>query len=119
MRSAIIRSDLTWGPPSVIGTHWCLRRLLQPWRWWHGRGVPRTRHHARADVALKILSERRSRNDADRLARFEREAKTLATLNHPHIAHDLRLRKHRLRRAVFRSALVHGVGRGRGPGPSA
>ena len=37
------------------------------------------------DVAIKFLPEAFSR-DADRLARFEREAKTLASLNDPHIA---------------------------------
>jgi eukaryotic-like serine/threonine-protein kinase len=37
-------------------------------------------------VALKILPEAFAA-DPDRLARFEREAKTLASLNHPHIAH--------------------------------
>jgi eukaryotic-like serine/threonine-protein kinase len=37
------------------------------------------------DVALKILPESFA-GDADRLMRFEREAKTLASLNHPHIA---------------------------------
>ena len=36
-------------------------------------------------VALKILPDAFAA-DADRLARFEREAKTLASLNHPHIA---------------------------------
>ncbi|MGH9221699.1 MAG: protein kinase domain-containing protein, partial [Vicinamibacterales bacterium] len=38
------------------------------------------------DVALKILPDAFA-HDAERLARFEREAKTLASLNHPHIAH--------------------------------
>ena len=37
------------------------------------------------DVALKILPEAFA-SDPDRLARFTREAQTLASLNHPHIA---------------------------------
>jgi len=38
------------------------------------------------DVALKILPAAFA-SDADRLTRFEREAKALASLNHPNIAH--------------------------------
>src|SRR6516164_6791870 len=37
------------------------------------------------DVAIKVLPESFA-CDPDRMARFEREAKVLASLNHPHIA---------------------------------
>src|SRR3989337_2029623 len=37
------------------------------------------------DVAIKVLPEAFV-HDADRLARFKREAQVLASLNHPHIA---------------------------------
>lgn len=37
------------------------------------------------DVAIKVLPEDFA-SDANRLARFEREAKLLASLNHPNIA---------------------------------
>ena len=37
-------------------------------------------------MALKVLPEAFT-SDPDRLARFEREAKVLASLNHPHIGH--------------------------------
>src|ERR1051325_11543170 len=37
------------------------------------------------DVAIKVLPEAFA-HDADRLARFKREAKLLASLNHPNIA---------------------------------
>src|SRR5213592_170354 len=37
------------------------------------------------DVALKVLPTAMA-NDAERMARFQREAQTLASLNHPNIA---------------------------------
>jgi eukaryotic-like serine/threonine-protein kinase len=37
------------------------------------------------DVALKVLPESFA-DDPERMARFEREAQVLASLNHPHIA---------------------------------
>lgn len=38
------------------------------------------------DIALKILPPEFA-HDEERVARFRREAKTLASINHPHIAH--------------------------------
>src|SRR5205814_7906913 len=43
-------------------------------------------------VAIKVLPEAFAQ-DTERLARFEREAKTLASLNHPHIAQIYGLEK--------------------------
>ena len=51
------------------------------------------------DVAIKVLPDAFA-NDAERLARFQREAELLATLNHPHIAQ------------------IHGVEEGPAEGPA-
>jgi len=52
-----------------------------------GKGEVYKAHDARLgrDVAVKVLPTAFT-CDPDRLARFEREARMLAVLNHPHIA---------------------------------
>ena len=56
------------------------------------------------DVAVKVLPEAFAR-DSERMARYQREAEVLASLNHPNIATV---------HGVEGNALVIGVGRGRG-----
>ena len=52
------------------------------------------------DVALKVLPQAFT-DDPDRLARFEREAKVLASLNHPNIGHIYGLEEAEGRRRWF------------------
>ena len=56
-------------------------------------------------VALKILPDMFAR-DADRVARFEREAKTLASLNHPYIAQIYGLEKRHLPEAGLPASVL-------------
>jgi serine/threonine protein kinase len=54
------------------------------------------------EVALKLLPEALA-SDRDRLARFEREAKLLASLNHPGIAHLYGFEEMSLEGALWRA----------------
>lgn len=65
------------------------------------------------DVAIKILPAAFAA-DADRLARFEREAKTLASLNHPNIAAIYGIEDNALAIAESQDAHNHGVGETQG-----
>ena len=71
-------------------------------------------HDARLgrDVAIKILPAAFTA-DPERLARFEREARVLAALNHPHIAGDLRHRRGRRRTRARAGAGRRADARGR------
>jgi serine/threonine protein kinase len=55
------------------------------------------------DLAIKILPQSFA-SDGDRVMRFEREAKTLAALNHPHIAQFL-TGGHRIGHSLLRDRL--------------
>ncbi|MCB9838571.1 MAG: serine/threonine-protein kinase [Phycisphaeraceae bacterium] len=69
-------------PPKQLGPYTIDREIGRG-----GMGVVYLGHDTRLDrpVAIKALPEHLAQ-DPDRLARFEREAKTLASLNHPNVA---------------------------------
>ena len=73
------------------------------------------------DVAIKVLPTSVAA-DPERLARFQREAQVLASLNHPNIAHDLRPRRtaaalHALVMELVEGAtLAERIARGADPG---
>ena len=66
----------------TVGPHRIIAKLGEG-----GMGIAYRAHDARLnrDVALKVLPQAFAR-DPDRMARFEREARTLASLNHPNVA---------------------------------
>jgi len=73
---------MTLSPGTTLGTYEVIAKL--------GEGGMGEVYRARdttlnREVAIKVLSEAFAA-DADRLARFTREAQTLAALNHPNIA---------------------------------
>ncbi len=73
------------------------------------------------EVAIKVLPEAVA-GDPERLARFEREAKVLAALNHPNIAAIYQVEEARLQRPIAGDLTSAGGGREEdrgGPGPQA
>ena len=74
---------MTIGPGSRIGPYEVTSLLGEG-----GMGKVWRAHHAalKRDDALKVLPDDLA-SDPDRLARFQREAQVLASLNHPNIAH--------------------------------
>ena len=74
---------MTIGPGSRIGPYEVTALIGEG-----GMGKVWRAHHAalKRDVALKVLPDLLA-GDAERLARFGREAQVLASLNHPNIAH--------------------------------
>jgi serine/threonine protein kinase len=77
------------GTPEKIGSYSITREIGRG-----GMGVVYLAHDTNLDrdVAVKALPEHLAQ-DPDRLARFEREAKTLASLNHPNLAGILAIEK--------------------------
>src|SRR5919112_4755184 len=82
LRITPIISDLSLTPDSRLGVYEIIGPIGEGGmgQVFRARDTKLARH-----VAIKILPEGFA-HDADRLARFTREAKTLAALNHPHIA---------------------------------
>ena len=69
----------------MIGTRLAHYDITPPRHGRHGRGLSGRRHELGRTVAIKFLPEAFS-HDSDRVARFQREARVLASLNHPNVA---------------------------------
>ena len=70
--------------PSARHAHRRLRDPRFPRGRWDGRSVRARDIKLERDVALKVLPPAFT-DDVDRVTRFTREARLLASLNHPHI----------------------------------
>ena len=88
------------GPYEVIRPH----RQRAVW----ARYIARRDTNLKRHVAIKVLPDALA-GDADRLARFRREAQVLASLNHPNIAPHLRLREQADGTHALVMELVEGV----------
>src|ERR1700683_4275711 len=66
------------------------------------------------DVALKVLPDACGR-DPERMARFQREAEVLASLNHPNIAQIYGIEESREHRALVMELVPGGLSSGRCP----
>ena len=69
---------------------WAPTKSSLPWERRNGRGLPRPRHSPNRDVAIKVLPDHLAQNPELR-ERFEREARAISQLSHPHICmlHDV------------------------------
>ena len=100
-------------PGAVFGPYQVLAKLGEG-----GMGEVYRAHDGKLnrDVAIKILPDAFA-HDTDRVARFTREAQTLASLNHPNIAQIYGILEEPAspRSGPARACPRHGTGRGRGP----
>ena len=85
---------MTLSSGTRLGPYEIVARLA-PAAW--ARSIARAITKLHRDVAIKVLPDVFAA-DPERLARFEREAQTLASLNHPNIARSTARARERRRR---------------------